>query len=86
MTNVTVTWIDDRRKPTQPPDPKHPNGVVIDMRPTILHNGCPVDLPYPAKRCGKYVVVCNSCGLRTILTTAGRVDDPKRVILACKGN
>jgi len=45
---------------------------------------CKTSLPYPAKRVGYYVVTCAKCHMKTIITTAGRPDDPKSVRLACK--
>lgn len=45
---------------------------------------CRVALPYPAKRCGAYVVTCRICGTRTGVTTAGRADDPRSLTVSCK--
>lgn len=78
----TITWADSRRWPTLPADPRYPNGIDLDM--TRGGQGCRVDLPYPAKRCGMYRVQCSECGLTTVITTAGRADDPRSVKLACK--
>jgi C4-type Zn-finger protein len=44
------------------------------------------ELPYPAKRCGIYLVVCERCGYSAAITTAGRPDDPRKVTLPCKLN
>lgn len=41
--------------------------------------------PHPAPRCGHMDIHCEDCGLRAIITVAGRRDDPRSVILACKG-
>lgn len=78
-----VQWLDSGREPQCPPNPEFPSGVVADLsfggNPT-----CTVDLPYPAKRCGAYVVRCERCKRSAALTTAGRPDDPHTVILACR--
>lgn len=76
----TINWIDRGREPTQPPNPKFPDGIDID---TGHRPACKVTLPYPAKRCGLYVVECSKCGNRSAITTAGRPDDPRSVMLEC---
>lgn len=81
---ITVTWHDGGREPQCDPDPRYPNGIDLDVsegtKPT-----CKVEFPYPAKRCGHYVVHCQDCGLKGAITTAGRVDDPRSLTMACKG-
>lgn len=80
-----VTWIDDHREPQCPPDPAFPNGV--DLVPAKLgraSSSCKADLPYPAKRCGVYHVTCLICAVNALVTTAGRPDDPRSIVLACK--
>jgi len=82
-TNISVEWIDGGREPQCAPNPRFPNGIDLDA----AHGAsatCAVPLPYPAKRCGYYVVKCKACGLSVAVTTAGRPDDPKSVKLACK--
>ena len=79
----TVKWIDRGREPQCPTNPAYPQGVDLDAT-----NGattyCTVMLPYPAKRCGFYDIECNACGFITLVTTAGRPDDPRSVRLACR--
>jgi hypothetical protein len=41
-------------------------------------------LPYPAPRCGKYLINCETCGQTIMVTTAGRRDDPRTVKIACE--
>jgi len=81
---LKVRWFDGEREPQQPPDPKYPKGIDLD-----LSNGaartCQTPLPYPAKRIGVYVVTCDTCGLDSVITTAGRPDDPRSLKIACKG-
>lgn len=81
----TVVWIDNGREPQCPPNPDYPNGKPLRLtdivKAKVKH--CKVDLPYPAKRCGVYVVACSKCGLNVGVTTAGRPDDPTYIELAC---
>jgi hypothetical protein len=75
-------WQDFGREPQIEPNPNFPNGVPVD----VTHGAamwCQTDLPYPAKRCGAYIVECISCGKTVLVTTAGRADDPVSVRLAC---
>ena len=82
---IRVTWVDLGKEPQCPPNPAFPQGVDID-----LTNGkqyfCQVPLPYPAKRIGHYLLHCDLCGQRVVITTAGRPDDPRSAKLACQHN
>lgn len=80
----TIEWIDGHREPSERPDPKYPQGIDVDIS-TGGKPSCQVPLPYPAKRCGHYVVACE-CGMRVVVTTAGRSDDPRSVRISCKAN
>ena len=77
-----IDWIDHGREPQCQPDPDYPEGrdVVYPIEGVAT---CKVDLPYPAKRCGMYVVKCPICGVSTGVTTAGRPDDPRSVTMPC---
>jgi NifB/MoaA-like Fe-S oxidoreductase len=80
---MKIEWIDSGREPKCDPDPNYPNG--IDVNGTLPgERSCKVDLPYPAKRCGLYVVTCSKCGIRVATTTAGRPDDPRSITIPCK--
>jgi hypothetical protein len=79
-----ITWIDHGREPKCAPNPNHPEGV--DARLGYETKSCITALPYPARRCGMYLVVCKRCGFRMGITTAGRPDDPRSVELPCKGS
>ena len=83
MNHVKVAWVDAKRDPKCPPDPRYPSGVDLDCS-----NGekpaCKFDLPYPAKRCGYYYVECTKCKTNLIITTAGRADDPLSITMACQ--
>lgn len=78
----TIDWIDRGREPQVAPNPDFPDGKPIDIS-IEGEPSCEVDLPYPAKRCGVYVVICNECGLRQGITTAGRPDDPPHFKFPC---
>jgi hypothetical protein len=71
-----------RGKAQCPPNPKFPCGTIIDGAHDKI--GCAVNLPYPGPECGALVVTCLKCGVRAGVTCAGRVDDPKVLIIACK--
>jgi hypothetical protein len=80
--NLEVTWIDSGREAVYPPDPAYPHGTDIDVtggqRPS-----CETTLPYPARRCGQYLVKCSRCGFTDSFSTAGRADDPRSVRVPC---
>jgi len=78
-----IEWIDRFREPQCAPDPEFPDGKDIDIAGPDCR-ACQVDLPYPAKRCGVYVVACPVCQIKFAITTAGRPDDPKSVRIPCK--
>lgn len=80
---LTVDWIDRGRDPKCAPDPDFPNGRNLDISSGSARS-CRADLPYPAARCGIYVVSCPICGQKIGVTTAGRPDDPKSLKIACK--
>jgi len=77
-----ITWVDWGREPRCAPDPDYPAGIDLDC--TLGLSGCTTALPYPAKRCGLYVVKCDACGMTVGVTTAGRADDPRSVRIPCQ--
>jgi len=77
-----IEWHDHGREPQCPPNPDFPDGVDIDIT-DGARPACATLLPYPAKRCGYYVVRCKVCGMSVVITTAGRPDDPRSVWMAC---
>lgn len=78
-----VEWIDHGREPQCAPNPLYPKGIDLDAS-LGARRTCKVDLPYPARRCGHYAVWCSACGMTLAVTTAGRVDDPRSVTVACE--
>lgn len=83
MNKLKVRWIDHGRKPTQKSNPLYPKGIDLDLS-KGADMCCAQALPYPAKRCGMFMVTCELCGLKVAISTAGRPDDPRSVKLACK--
>jgi hypothetical protein len=82
-TRINVEWIDSGREPQNPPNPAYPNGIDLDLS-AGAKVACLSDLPYPAKRCGVFVLKCETCGQTAAITTAGRVDDPRSAKLGCR--
>lgn len=80
---LSAKFIDSGREPRLPPDPAYPHGIDIDGSHGAA-KACRIELPYPAPRCGQWDVNCLLCGFRTIVTAAGRADDPKSLTVACK--
>ena len=80
---IEVTFLSHHRKAQCAPDPKHPNGIDLDLTDGAAV-ACLAELPYPAECCGVLIVRCKSCGNSAAITTAGRVDDPRTVKLPCK--
>jgi len=87
MSAFKIEWHDSGREPQCPPNPAFPNGKDIDIAEGMCREGwprCKVDLPYPAKRIGYYMIECEACGSTVVVTTAGRPDDPRSVTMPCK--
>jgi hypothetical protein len=82
-TNLKVEWIDGNREPRCEPDPKYPKGIDLDVTQGQT-TFCETNLPYPARRCGYFVVTCSLCELGVAITTAGRPDDPRSVKIPCR--
>jgi len=72
-----------RGKAQCPPDPNYPNGVRVSMA-REGEEFCDVALPYPAPECGMWEVSCTECHSETLISAAGRADDPISVRLRCK--
>lgn len=77
-----VEFSDTGRKATQPPHPDFPEGLLVDLS-QGSERVCRVEMPYPAVGIGTYSVTCRTCGVAVGLTTAGRADDPRTIILRC---
>lgn len=81
--HFSIEWIDSGREPQCAPNPDFPNGIDVEGCPPSV-TACKVDLPYPAKRCGMYIVECSVCRFKVAVTTAGRPDDPRSVKIPCQ--
>lgn len=81
--HLSVEWVDGEREPQCQPNPEFPNGMDVDAS-NGAERTCTARLPYPAKRCGIYIVRCSFCRVRAAITTAGRADDPKSLKIACR--
>ncbi len=81
-TEFDIEWFDRCREPQCAPDPAYPAGKDLDC--SMGAPSCVATLPYPAKRCGVYVVECKKCGMSVACTTAGRPDDPRTLRMPCK--
>lgn len=80
---MKVEWHDAGREPKVAPNPAFPKGIDLDCS-GGAEASCTEQLPYPAKRCGRFLIECETCGQRIMVTTAGRTDDPRSVKIACK--
>jgi hypothetical protein len=82
MTDKDIEWQDAGREPKVAPNPLYPNGIDLDVSDGIKP-ACFVKLAYPARRVGRYVIKCRTCGWVGIISTAGRPDDPRSVTIPC---
>ena len=82
MEQFSIEWIDSGREPQCRSNPNYPTGMDVDVA-SGAADACKVNVPYPAKRCGMYVVQCRLCGYSVAVTTAGRKDDPRSVRFPC---
>jgi hypothetical protein len=80
----TVEWKDSGRAPRCEPDPRFPDGMDLDATLAVMPRSCVAMLPYPAARCGAYLITCKLCGIKVACTTAGRADDPRSIKMSCK--
>lgn len=78
-----VDWCDGHRESTYPADAGYPNGTAIDVA-LDATRACRLELPYPAARCGLWVITCRQCAFSIALSTSGRADDPRSARLPCR--
>lgn len=83
MTEIIVKFISHHRKPKHPPNPEYPKGQDLNLAGNAK-TVCLANLPYPAPECGVLFVYCKKCDYSAVITTAGRIDDPRTVILPCQ--
>lgn len=82
--SLEVTWKGHGRKAECAPDPAYPDGVVSDFS-GETKVWCAAALPFPAPECGVHLIRCRKCGISVGATAAGRPDDPRVVVIACRG-
>jgi hypothetical protein len=75
-------WISRNRKPQNPSEPRYPDGIDIDAS-LGKETFCSITFPHPTAECGLWIVECDVCNQRVMVTTAGRPDDPRSLKLAC---
>lgn len=80
--HISVDWVDKGFESRIDPNPDFPEGQDVDCSEGFMP-ACRTDLPYPAERCGMFVVSCKRCGQRIAVTTAGRTDDPRSLKMRC---
>lgn len=78
-----VQWVGRGYEPQHKPNPAYPNGIALDIA-GAAEQSCVCELPYPAARCGNYVIGCKLCGIKVMCSTAGRHDDPRSIKLPCQ--
>lgn len=86
-----VTYIERRPgKAECPPNPDYPNGMDVEVISASMTDEeraraphCKIELPYPAAGVGYLLIECDGCGRNALLSTAGRVDDPRTIRLPC---
>jgi len=83
--NLKLTFLSHDRPPRCAPDPAYPHGRALDLSKGSKES-CAVALPYPAECCGAWLIVCQMCSQHYVVTTAGRIDDPRSVRLPCEAD
>lgn len=81
--DLSVVWHDQGREPKCAPDSAYPHGMDAFVGPGGTA-ACSTSLPYPAPRCGVWIVRCSQCGVSVGIIAAGRPDDPRSVRVPCK--
>jgi hypothetical protein len=83
VTKPTITFKPSGRgKARCAPNTDYPHGIAIDGA-TPGAPTCMATLPYPAPECGCWLIECDDCDLRLMVTAAGRADDPVSVRFDC---
>jgi hypothetical protein len=80
---LIASWHDLGREAQCKPSPLYPDGVDVDAA-AGARKTCRIALPYPAERCGLWLLKCSRCGLTAAVSAAGRRDDPRSVRVGCK--
>ena len=81
---IDVYFIDAGHRSDERPDPAFPTGRRVNIDGPLPTALCCYNLPYPAPRCGTYVVECLECPVRHEIPVNGRSDDPYIITMPCK--
>lgn len=79
----SVMFLESGRPAPAKGDPQFPDGRDVDLRCPSLEIGCCYNVPYPAPRPGSYILECSRCTATATVVVAGRVDDPRTVVMPC---
>ena len=79
---MKIEFFDTGREAREKPNRDYPLGIDLDASGGALAT-CKVPLPWPAKRIGQWHITCDACHTKVLVTTAGRLDDPRSVKIAC---
>jgi hypothetical protein len=79
-----VHFIDSGRSPQCKADPKFPEGKDVVLAEDDAAGKCCRNVPYPAPRCGMYLVECEVCEFSALVHVDGRPDDPRTVTMPCQ--
>ena len=73
---IDVVFLDSGREPQCKSDPRWPDGMPVNLAPGVpVKKTCTRNIPWPAPRCGSYMITCRECGFTAAITVAGRPDD-----------
>ena len=77
-----IRFIGAGRKAQNPPNAEYPDGIDLDI--SEGKPSCSTPIPYPAPEVGKWLVHCKTCDNLSMITAAGRPDDPRSMTIPCK--
>jgi hypothetical protein len=78
----SIEWWDYDVDSVDPADSAHQLGRSLDYSNGQVPH-CVFIVPWPAARCGHYVIKCYRCGGAYAVQTNGRLDDPVSVKVGC---
>jgi hypothetical protein len=81
--SIEVYFLDSGREPQCKADPRYPDGVHLNLA-VGAEQKCTRNVPWPAPRCGTYVIECKKCGFKGAIKVGGSPDDPRIVTMPCK--
>ena len=78
-----VEWHGTGETAQHPANPAYPHGMDVDLS-FGAPMTCRMELTYPAEGVGGWLLTCRLCAIRVGVTAAGRADDPRSVVVACR--